>query len=99
MPEIARALATGPKVLCLDEVMGGLNPSEIREAMAAIRAIRDSGVTVLLIEHHVHAVVGLSDRVLVLDFGRKIAEGTPREVRENRAVIDAYLGAEADGAA
>jgi branched-chain amino acid transport system ATP-binding protein len=92
--EIARALATRPRVLCLDEVMGGLNPSEIREAMAAIRAIRDSGVTVLLIEHHVHAVVGLSDRVLVLDFGRKIAEGAPRQVLEVPEVVRAYLGEE-----
>src|SRR5262249_16387791 len=72
--EIARALATEPRVLCLDEVMGGLNPSEIVEAMDLIRSIRASGVTVLMIEHHVHAVLGLSDRILVLNFGCKIAE-------------------------
>jgi len=72
-----------------------LNPSEIREAMAGVRAIRDSGVTVLMIEHHVHAVMGLSDRVLVLDFGRKIAEGAPRDVLEVPEVVTAYLGAAA----
>jgi len=94
--EIARALATRPRVLCLDEVMGGLNPSEIREAMTAVRAIRDAGVTVLLIEHHVHAVIGLSDRVLVLDFGRRIAEGTPSAVVRAPEVVRAYLGLEID---
>ena len=93
--EIARALATGPIALCLDEVMGGLNPSEINEAMALVRAIRDSGVTVLIIEHHVHAVVGVSDRILVLNFGRKIAEGAPRDVLKVPAVVTAYLGEEA----
>ncbi len=90
--EIARALATEPEVLCLDEVMGGLNPSEINAAMELIRAIRDSGVTVLMIEHHVHAVVGVSDRIMVLDFGRKIAEGPPQEVLRDPAVVTAYLG-------
>ena len=90
--EIARALATEPKVICLDEVMGGLNPSEIAQAMALIRSIRDSGVTVLMIEHHVHAVVGVSNRILVLNFGEKIAEGDPQSVLNNRAVISAYLG-------
>src|SRR5215813_6237626 len=90
--EIARALATEPRVLCLDEVMGGLNPSEIRDAMKLIRSIRESGVTVLMIEHHVHAVVGVSDRILVLNFGQKIAEGTPSAVVKNPNVISAYLG-------
>jgi branched-chain amino acid transport system ATP-binding protein len=92
--EIARALATGPVAICLDEVMGGLNPSEINEAMALVRAIRDAGVTVLMIEHHVHAVVGVSDRILVLNFGRKIAEGAPRDVLRVPAVVTAYLGEE-----
>ncbi|HYR47050.1 MAG TPA: ABC transporter ATP-binding protein [Thermoanaerobaculia bacterium] len=92
--EIARALATEPEVLCLDEVMGGLNPSEIQEAMRLVRSIRDSGVTVLMIEHHVHAVMGVSDRILVLNFGRKIAEGPPSAVIKDAGVIDAYLGVE-----
>jgi branched-chain amino acid transport system ATP-binding protein len=93
--EIARALATGPAVICLDEVMGGLNPSEIQSAMALIREIRDAGVTVLMIEHHVYAVAGLSDRILVLNFGRKIAEGAPGDVLKVPAVVTAYLGEEA----
>jgi branched-chain amino acid transport system ATP-binding protein len=92
--EIARALATEPEVLCLDEVMGGLNPSEIRDAMKLILAIRDSGTTVLMIEHHVHAVVGVSDRILVLNFGRRIAEGSPSEVMRHPEVVKAYLGEE-----
>lgn len=90
--EIARALATEPSVICLDEVMGGLNPSEIQDTMVLIRSIRGSGVTVLMIEHHVHAVVGVSDRILVLDFGRKIAEGSPQAVVNDPAVVAAYLG-------
>jgi branched-chain amino acid transport system ATP-binding protein len=90
--EIARALATEPEVLCLDEVMGGLNPSEIVDAMTLIRSIRDAGVTVLMIEHHVHAVVGISDRILVLNFGRKIAEGEPLSVVKDPEVIAAYIG-------
>src|SRR5215831_8237051 len=93
--EIARALATEPIALCLDEVMGGLNPSEIAEAMNLIRSIRSSGVTVLMIEHHVHAVIDLSDRILVLNFGHKIAEGKPSDVMRNPEVVKAYLGEEA----
>lgn len=92
--EIARALATEPEVLCLDEVMGGLNPSEILDAMRLVRSIRDSGVTVLMIEHHVHAVLGVSDRILVLNFGQKIAEGSPSVVIKNLDVVSAYLGSE-----
>jgi branched-chain amino acid transport system ATP-binding protein len=93
--EIARALATEPETLCLDEVMGGLNPSEIVEAMKLILSIRDSGATVLMIEHHVHAVVGVSDRILVLNFGRPIAQGPPAAVIRHPEVISAYLGEEA----
>lgn len=93
--EIARALATEPEVLCLDEVMGGLNPAEIQGAMQFIRDIRTSGVTVLMIEHHVHAVLGVSDRVLVLNFGKTIAEGAPQQALRDPAVVAAYLGDEA----
>lgn len=93
--EIARALATEPQVVCFDEVMGGLNPGEIVGAMSLIRSIRDSGVTVLMIEHHVHAVVGLSNRIMVLNFGEKIAEGSPQAVLANPAVVTAYLGDDA----
>ena len=97
--EIARALATGPEVLCLDEVMGGLNPAEIQQAMALVRALRDSGLTVLMIEHHVHAVAGLSDRLVVLNFGKKIAEGRPGEALRDPAVVAAYLGDETEARA
>ena len=94
--EIARALAAEPTAICLDEVMGGLNPAEIEGAMSLIRSIRDAGITVLMIEHHVHAVAGVSDRILVLNFGEKIAEGRPGEVLEDPAVVSAYLGGEDD---
>ncbi len=97
--EIARALATGPEVLCLDEVMGGLNPAEIQQAMVLVRALRDSGLTILMIEHHVHAVAGLSDRLVVLNFGKKIAEGKPTEALRDPAVVAAYLGDEAEARA
>jgi branched-chain amino acid transport system ATP-binding protein len=92
--EIARALAAEPVALCLDEVMGGLNPSEIVAAMGLVRSIRDSGVTVLMIEHHIHAVAGVTDRVLVLNFGEAIAEGPPRDVLKDPAVVAAYVGDE-----
>ena len=90
--ELARALATGPKLLLLDEVMAGLNPQEIIDIIALIRRIRDSGVTILLIEHVMHAVMSLSDDIYVLSYGKIIAHGQPREVVNNRDVIEAYLG-------
>jgi branched-chain amino acid transport system ATP-binding protein len=90
--ELARALATDPKLLLLDEVMAGLNPTEISEIVPVIRAIRDGGVTVMLIEHVMQAVVSLSDRAYVLNNGRIIASGTTEQVASDPQVIEAYLG-------
>ncbi len=90
--ELARALATRPKLLLLDEFMAGLNPAETEEAMSLVRQIRDSGVTLIVVEHIVKAIVGLSDRVVVLNMGQKIAEDLPLKVCEDPHVIEVYLG-------
>ena len=90
--ELARALATEPKLLLLDEVMAGLNPQEITEIIGIIRKIREAGVTILLIEHVMHAVMSLSEHIYVLSYGKIIAQGAPLEIVNNRDVVEAYLG-------
>ena len=90
--ELARALCTGPKVLLLDEVMAALNPIEMAEIMRLIRSLRDDGVTLLVVEHHMRAIMNICDRILVLNFGRLLASGTPTEIASNPDVIEAYLG-------
>jgi ABC-type branched-subunit amino acid transport system ATPase component len=97
--EIARALATEPKLLCLDEPAAGFNPAEKAALQDLIRKIRSDGYTVLLIEHDMRLVMGVTDRIVVLEFGKKIAEGLPAEIRDNPAVVAAYLGVPDDASA
>ncbi len=92
--ELARALATEPKLLLLDEVMAGLTPTEVEELIRLLKEINRRGMTILMIEHVMQGVMALSKRVVVLNYGEKIAEGVPQEVVKNRQVIDAYLGEE-----
>jgi len=92
--EVARALATNPKLLLLDEVLAGLNPTEVAENIPLIRQLRDSGITIVFIEHLMDAVMSVSERVLVMDQGSLISSGTPEEVTSDERVIKAYLGEE-----
>ena len=90
--ELARALSARPELLLLDEVLAGLNPTEIERMITVIRRIRDRGIAILLIEHVMRVIMSLSDRIVVLNLGDKLAEGTPREIASNPEVIAAYLG-------
>ena len=90
--EVARALATKPELLLLDELIAGLNPTETTEAMELVTKIRDKGITIFMIEHVMKAIMGICDRLIVLHHGEKIAEGTPQQITNNQTVIEVYLG-------
>ena len=92
--EIARALATQPELLLLDESFAGLNPHELDESIEIIKRIKGRGITIMIIEHHMKVIMSISDRIVVLNYGEKIAEGTSREIAENPFVVEAYLGEE-----
>jgi len=92
--EIARALATDPELLLLDEACAGLNPHELDESVAIIRGIKARGITIMIIEHHMKVIMSISDRIVVLTYGEKLAEGTPAQIAHNPEVIKAYLGEE-----
>jgi len=92
--EIARALATQPELLLLDESFAGLNPHELDESIGIIRRIKERGITIMIIEHHMKVIMSISDRIVVLNYGEKIAEGTPHEIAHNPLVVEAYLGEE-----
>ena len=90
--EIARALATQPELLLLDESFAGLNPTELNESIGIIRKIKEKGITIMIIEHHMKVIMAISDRIVVLNYGERIAEGAPQDIRNNRLVVEAYLG-------
>jgi len=92
--EITRALATQPELLLLDESFAGLNPAELDESIEIIKGIKERGVTIMIIEHHMKVIMSISDRIVVLNYGEKIAEGTPKEISSNSIVVEAYLGEE-----
>jgi branched-chain amino acid transport system ATP-binding protein len=94
--EVARALATKPELLLLDEIMSGLNQTELLEAMELVNKIHKKGITVIVIEHVMRAIMGICDRIIVLDYGKKIAEGTPKEIASSEKVIEVYLGGKAN---
>jgi branched-chain amino acid transport system ATP-binding protein len=89
---VARALATKPELLLLDELMAGLNPTEVAQAMELVTQIRDGGITIFMIEHVMKAIMSVCDRIIVLHHGKKIAEGTPREIATSKTVVEVYLG-------
>ncbi len=90
--EIARALATQPEMLLLDESFAGLNPAELDESIGIIQRIKEKGITIMIIEHHMKVIMAISDRIVVLSYGEKLAEGTPKEIGNNPLVVEAYLG-------